>query len=175
MRSGEIFGLRWQDVDLARRQLRIRGTLDAKTLLWMPTTKTADSARTVALPATAVLALTALRASSQPRRRDYPADLVFRTSTGGAVSPSNANKRVQRAAVAAGVTAERDRAGLAPLTFHSLRHAFTTALREAGADAEAVSKMLGHTSQRMTATYSHMTDRRREAIAELAEAVFAGG
>jgi len=172
MRSGEVFGLRWQDVDLDRRQLTIRGTIDAKTLLWMPTTKTDDSARTIALPATVVLALTVLQ--QQPRRRrSFPVDLVFVTSTGGAVSPSNANKRVQRAAIAAGVTAERQARGLAPLTFHTLRHAFTTALREAGVDAEAVSKTVGHASTKMTSHYSHMTDRRRREVAELAEAVFA--
>jgi integrase len=174
MRSGEVFGLRWQDVDLAGRSLTVRGTLDAKTLLWMPTTKTDDSARPVALPATAVLALTVL--AQQPRRRKaFPVDLVFTTKTGGAVSPSNANKRVQRAAVAAGVTAEREARGLAPLSFHTLRHAWTTALREADADGEAVSKSLGHTSERMTSTYSHLTERRRRDLADLAEQVFAGG
>ena len=174
MRSGEVFGLRWQDVDLHHRQLRIRGTIDAKTLLWQSTTKTDDSTRTIALPASVVLALTALRAADRPRRRSFPVDLVFVTSTGGAVSPSNANKRVQRAAASCGVTAERQAAGLAPLTFHTLRHAFTTALREAGVDVEDVSKSLGHASTRMTGHYSHTTDRRRQAVADAAEAIFAG-
>jgi integrase len=174
MRSGEVFGLRWQDVDLAHRSLTIRGTIDAKTLLWMPTTKTDDSTRTIALPATVVLALQAWQAADRPRRRAFPVDLVFVTSTGGAVSPSNANKRVQRAAIAAGVTAERRARGLADLTFHTLRHAFTTALREAGVDVEDVSKSLGHASTRMTGHYSHTTDRRRQAVAAAAEAIFAG-
>jgi integrase len=175
MRSGEVFGLRWQDVDLAGRQLTIRGTLDAKTLLWMATTKTDDSARTIGLPASVVLALTVLQ--QQPRRRRaFPVDLVFVTSTGGAISPSNANKRVQRAAVSSGVTAERKARGLADLTFHTLRHAFVTILREDGVDLEDVSKSVGHHSTRITSsTYSHTTDRRRQAVADAAEAIFAGG
>ena len=141
----------------------------------MATTKTDDSARTIGLPASVVLALTVLQ--QQPRRRRaFPVDLVFVTSTGGAISPSNANKRVQRAAVSSGVTAERQARGLADLTFHTLRHAFVTALRQDGVDLEDVSKSVGHSSTRITtSTYSHTTDRRRQAVADAAEAIFAGG
>lgn len=174
MRSGEVFGLRWQDVDLARREVIVRGTIDAATMLWMPTTKSDDGARLIALPATVVLALTVLQ--GQPRRRKaFPVDLIFTTRTGGVVSPSNANKRLQRAAVAAGVTAERRARGLDDLTFHTMRHALVTALREAGADEESMQRTVGHASTTMTSHYSHLTERRRREVAELAEAVFAGG
>lgn len=73
---------------------------------------------------------------------------VFLTRSGRPLDRVNAWRRVQAAALAAGL-----RRRISP---HGLRHSFATHLIEAGADLRAVQEMLGHASVRTTEVYTHL-------------------
>jgi site-specific recombinase XerD len=56
------------------------------------------------------------------------------------------------------VSAARDRAGLARLTCHQLRHTCFTRLREAGMALEAIQAQAGHRSIESTRIYLHLAN-----------------
>lgn len=58
--------------------------------------------------------------------------------------------------VKSGVRRARVKAGLPDIGFHTLRHSCASILLATGADLYTISKVLGHTSVRMTERYSHM-------------------
>jgi integrase/recombinase XerD len=58
--------------------------------------------------------------------------------------------------------AARDQSGIKkPATVHSLRHSYATHLLEAGVQLRLIQDILGHTSPRTTAIYTHLTDEVR--------------
>lgn len=59
----------------------------------------------------------------------------------------------------------RKKAGMDHVNFHDLRHSCASLLIECGTDIETVSRVLGHTTTRMTERYVHVrVDRQREAL-----------
>jgi len=57
------------------------------------------------------------------------------------------------------VRGARERAGIAGLTCHQLRHTCFTRLREAGMALEAIQAQAGHRSIESTRIYLHLADR----------------
>jgi integrase len=142
MRQGELFNLRWDDVDLDAGVLRVRGT------------KTARSRRTVTLSETA---LDALR--SQLERQLGEIDkagslwrengLVFATEIGTPLNRHNVTQRSFKLLL--------ERAGLPQIRFHDLRHTCATILLGKGVHAKFVQELLGHATIAITLdTYSHV-------------------
>ena len=166
MRRSEIVGLRWSDVDLAKRELTIRhtvvptstGTVDKKR------TKTHSSRRTLPLPDHAHEALTRARVRYlQERMASGSAWLgdkdghVFFKPDGTRFSPGTADKRWNRA---------RDRAGIPTLTLHEGRHTAATLLLLEGAPLAVVAAWLGHANGDVTMrVYAHA---QKQAIDEAA-------
>jgi integrase len=89
MRQGELLGLKWEDVDLQARTLRVRRTLSTATGrgFSFSAPKTAKGRRSIKLPATAVSSLSNHR-DAQLEERDRLAglwqdhDLLFTTQVG---------------------------------------------------------------------------------------------
>lgn len=157
MREGELLGLRWQDVDLARRTIQVRMNVSETTAkqFILAETKTAYSRRTVAITQAAV---DALAEHWQKQQRDKAAvgsnwtenGLVFPNGYGGIMIPHNIAKRsFKRYLVKAGLS--RD------IRFHDLRHTAATLLLASGVNAKVVSEMLGHSNVAITLRiYAHV-------------------
>lgn len=166
VRRGELFAMRWDDVDWERRTIRIHATNHGARV--EETTKTEAGERTVPLfeSARKVLAARKLRT-----RFDQPQDFVFGTSVGTPTDPNNFVKRefrpaVQRAGLGEWQVLDDGRKRwVSRFTWHSLRHYAVTTLIAAGADIKLLQSIAGHASATMTLdTYGHlMTERVTEA------------
>jgi integrase len=171
MRQGELLGLKWADIDWTAGTLAVHRCLQwqrGNGLVFIEP-KTARSRRPVHL---SQLALTALRAHKDRQAFDHRAagehwsasDLVFCTTEGVPLSPTNETKRFQRATAAAGLPAIR---------FHDLRHTAATILLVKGVHVKLVSEMLGHSTIVLTMdTYSHVIPAMHGDAAAAMDAVF---
>jgi integrase len=154
MRQGELLALRWQDVDLVRGVLQVRGSLRrTRQGLVIGTPKTAASRRKVMLSAGCVEALRRHRVRQDEERRRsswVETGLVFPNRSGRPVEKQHFLFREFRPLLA--------RAGLPPVTFHALRHTAATLLLEQGTHPKIVQELLGHSNVGMTLNrYSHVT------------------
>jgi integrase len=141
MRQGELFNLRWDDVDLDAGVLRVRGT------------KTARRRRTVTLSETALEALKS-HLTRQLEEIDRMGSmwrengLVFVTEIGTPLNRHNLTQRSFMPLLA--------NAGLPQIRFHDLRHTCATLLLGRGVHPKLVQHLLGHASITMTLDrYSH--------------------
>jgi len=160
MRRGEALGLRWVDVDLDRKLIRITRTLittdvqrkGSPGFSW-GTPKTAKGRRTVALDDQAVGALKAHRKRQREERLAAGAeyqdqDLVICEPDGSPIHPKTISYQFRKAARSAGVP---------PIRLHDLRHTHATLALQAGVHPRVVQERLGHANVSITLdTYSHV-------------------
>ncbi|HSH28358.1 MAG TPA: tyrosine-type recombinase/integrase [Thiohalobacter sp.] len=140
LRRGELFNLRWHDVDLDRASLLVRGT----------GSKSAQS-RHVPLNSEAVAVLRAWQETTQQAGRQ----LVF---------PGKDGKRLDNITTAwARITRQ---AKLADFRFHDLRHSFASRLVMAGVDLNVVRELLGHADIKMTLRYAHLAPEHKAQAVE---------
>lgn len=59
-----------------------------------------------------------------------------------------------------------------PITFHTARHTFATMLLTLGADLYTVSKLLGHTSVKMTQVYAKIVNKKKDDAVNLTNGLF---
>ena len=57
-------------------------------------------------------------------------------------------------------------------TFHTARHTFATMMLTLGADLYTVSKLLGHTSVRMTQVYAKIINQKKDEAVNLVNGLF---
>jgi integrase len=138
LRRGEIFALRWQDVNIHTKSLTVRG-------------ETAKSGRTRHIPlnAEAMLVLQAWRQQSADSA------LVFPGKNGGQFD--NTRKAWD------GVLKVADIIGF---RWHDLRHTFASNLVMAGVPLNTVRELLGHTTPTMTLRYAHLAPDHKAAAVE---------
>jgi integrase len=167
LRRGEAMALHWRDVDLSAGHVRVRWTLArVDRALVFDEPKTERSRRFVSLPSPVVEMLrrhkTVLTAEqlAAPVWQPWPGhdDLVFPTQIGTPTDPRNALRAFVGIA---------ERAGLADVGLHTLRHSTASALIAAGEHIKVVQEMLGHSSYAITADiYSHVDVQQQRAAAE---------
>lgn len=126
MRRGEILNLKWSQVDLEKRQIRVLQTKSGL-MRMIPINE----------PLQGVLSL--LRAKNGQN------ELVFPNPMTG--KPYVELKKSFKQACS--------NAGVQELRFHDLRHTFATRLIEAGVDIITVRDLLGHFSVKVTQRYTH--------------------
>ena len=148
----ELAGLKRQHLDLFRRELRIEGTIErvGGGHRYVGETKSSSSRRLLRVPKWLVMDL-ARHLETTPK-----SEFVFCTPSGKFLRDGNFRKRVWNKAV-------RD-AGLAPLTFHELRHTCAAFAIDEGANPLALARRLGHKDISTTLNiYGHLyTDREDE-------------
>jgi integrase len=164
MRRGEVFGLRWRDVDLEAGLIHVNGSLQRVAgRLSIIEPKSPRARRTISLPASVAEALRQHRKEQTERRLLLgngwtDSDLVIEQGDGTPRDPDTMTHRFQDFTAAAGVTGVR---------FHDLRHAYATALLRGGVHPKVVSEALGHASTAFTMdVYSHVVPSMQEAAAD---------
>lgn len=149
MRSAEVLGLQWGDIDWNRGTAEVRRTYRCGAF-YQP--KTASSRRTVELPADLVAMLKRWRLACPKIEDGY--DLVCPAKSGRPMQASALLNQGFRPALR--------RAGIRQVRFHDLRHSFASNLLAAGVDVVTVSKALGHANVHITlTTYAHAVPKAR--------------
>jgi integrase len=155
LRRGEVLALKWSDVDLDSRRLRVRSTLQrVGGKLSEGDPKSEKSRRQLALPTIAVEALRRRRASQAEERlaagpdwHDTPG-YVFTTPTGGPVDPRNLLRSWHQ------LLASLD---IPPRPLHDPRHCAASLMLSEGVPLKVVQEVLGHSTMRLTADlYGHL-------------------
>ncbi len=164
LRIGEVTALRWADVDLVGRTVKVRQQLQAvQGRIEVAPLKTTTSRRDLILPALVVTALKVHRVRQMEerlqagRRWAQVGDFVFTMQTGSVVPPGHARGVLTGLLVAA---------DLPHVKFHTLRHTAATLLLQDGTPLFDVSRLLGHADITTTADiYGHFVDEMAEKAA----------
>jgi integrase len=145
IRRGELFGLRWSDLDLARSRLSVNQSLElvrGRAVFKAPKTK--GSRRTLTLPAITVEALKAHKAAQGSERLRLglgKAELVFTRADGEPVSFDYVSRTFGELIAKLGVTR---------ITFHGLRHTHISHQLMDGVHVKVVSERAGHANVSIT-------------------------
>jgi len=138
LRRGELFNLRWSDIDLERTNLTVEG-------------EGAKPTQTRHIP----LNTEALKVLSDWKSQNHLDGYVFPADKGGRLD--NVNKSWY------GVLRKTEIAGF---RWHDLRHTFASNLVMAGQDLNIVRELLGHSDIKMTLRYAHLAPEQKRAAVE---------
>ena len=157
MRSSEVAGLRWRNVDVTNREIHVveqAASMHAKTpgeFQWSAL-KTEKSRRVVPV-STSVLARLAAHRLRHPAGDD---EAMFTTATGKMWRSDHVSAAMSRFTVG----------------FHSLRHLYASGLIASGCGVKVVQEMLGHASAATTLdTYTHLWRGQYDQVRDSAEGI----
>jgi len=165
LREGELFGLKWSDLDWGKKHLQVQRQLQrikGKGMVFAEP-KTASGKRMIVLSTATVAKLREHldhqqqeRISAGDRWQEY--DLLFPSTLGTPMDPSNMYKDFKDSL---------KKAGLPDIRFHDLRHTAATLMLQQGTHPKIVQERLGHSSISLTMdTYSHVLPSMQEEAAE---------
>ena len=139
VRVSELCGIRFEDIDLAQRQLRVWGK--------------GDKQRVVPLSEPAVDALSRWIETGRDVMATgaTPATIVFVNQVGKRLNPRDVRRVV-------------DRCSDTVTHPHAFRHTFATHLLDGGADLRAVQELLGHADLTTTQIYTHVSTERLQTV-----------
>lgn len=171
-RQGELLGLRWQDVDIAKGTMRVTQSLailHGKPIIQAP--KSRAAVRTIHVPAEAIAALKRHKARQNAERlaagyawSDH--DLVFATPMGNPIHPSNVLRNYAKL---------QRRVDVPRIRFHDLRHTHATWLIADGQPITTVAERLGHAKSSITLdVYAHAVASTRDGAALAVSALLFG-
>jgi integrase len=146
-RPGELCGLRWEDIDIARQ------------LICLCRHKTIKSTRR---PRIIPLHPVVLKLLIHVRRRNDPGPHVFLNHRKTPWNRSNLALRVRRARKLAGIPEDAK--------LYGLRHRFGTEAVINGLDIKTLAELMGHTTTRMTEHYLHLSGRQAHLAAAMLRA-----
>jgi integrase len=171
MRRGEVFALRWRNVDLDRGSLRVMESLEqTKTGIRFKAPKT-DRTRTITLPMFAIAELRRLKREQAEELlmlgvRQSGETLVCARADGLPLQPQSLTHQFTRLI---GRIKELPR-----VRFHDLRHSHATQLLLTGVHPKVAQERLGHASITTTLDlYSHVTETMQSDAAQRLDAAFA--
>lgn len=173
LRRGELLGLKWNDFDessgtlsVERQVVREDGALRVKQL------KTKGSRRLLRLPGFIIERLLLHRKQQLEKRMKcgekwIDEAFIFAARWGGPLEPRNSQRLYDGIVKEAGVRRRR---------LHDLRHSAASLQFERGTLDITVSKMLGHSSTRITKdVYAHVTPPMMDAAVSAMEEIFKAG
>ena len=180
LRKGEALSLKWEQVFLEERKLKIVGNLcrigqeedengKRHSVYEILEPKTKSSIRTVYMPEIAYQALL-LQKQRQERDREEYAEIyldegfVFARSDGRYLNPRQMLEHFHKFLKKYGIT---------DIRFHDLRHTAATMMLESGISIKIVQDILGHSNLSTTADiYSHISENAKEKAMQQLEAVY---
>lgn len=173
LRQGELLGLKWNDIDLKNKTLKVKrsikqvyiiaadGTKEYKTIEQSPKSK--NSIRTVPIPSSLIPVLKKhelnqksekLKAGDSYNKSDY----VFTTELGKTINARNLIRSYERLLAKVKIHYKK---------FHSLRHTYATKLFERDVPIKTVQMLLGHSDISITANiYTHVMPKKKIKAAE---------
>ena len=147
LRQGELAALRWQDLDLPGRKLRVKRSV------WKGHISSPKSGRFREVPLSTKLA------EVLQDHRHLRGELVFCRENGSMFKYTQLRWPLWRAS---------RRAGLRKAGWHMLRHTFASHLAMRGVPLKAIQELLGHATMEMTMRYAHLAPSiHRDAVEEL--------
>lgn len=169
-RLGDLARLTWQNIDLARDEIRFVSRKTGRTLI---------------IPIAAPLRsqIEKLPAGDDPHQPLHPRAFASVEKSGGVKTLSRqfyellsdagltTPKRHRRSETARGRDGPRE---LSPISFHSLRHTATSLMKNAGITASVVMDIIGHESEAISSHYTHVDEEtKRQAITRLPDILMA--
>lgn len=151
MRRGEIFNLKWQNVDFEKSMIYVKQTKSGKS-------------RSIPMigPAQSVLEIN--------RGERQPASVYVFTQTKNQAKRDKRPGRENSLSIDRAFNKALEDAGIVDFRFHDLRHSAGTRLADAGVSIVVIAEILGHSSLTTTKRYTHATDTaKREAMEKLAQ------
>jgi len=159
LRQGEALGLRWSDIDLDSRCIRITQQMQLINgqAVSVPL-KTTRSQRTIIMTDETVKELSLLKSSTQKNN-----GLVFSAENGVALSPHTDYNNWQRALKLCGIEPKR---------LHDARHTAATLMYSQGVGIETISRALGHSNSAITSRlYVHSAQEPLQSAANALQAL----
>ena len=166
LRRSEVLALRWDDVDVEAKSLRIDESLVATNegAAWS-NAKNERSRRVIPLDDDTVRALTRRRAEQAAERLAAGSDwedndLIIATRTGRLVLPRSYDRALATIV---------DNVGLPRLTSHGLRHTAATHMVQGARDVgelRAIADLLGHSPEMLMNTYAHVLPQSQTAVVD---------
>jgi len=159
MRQGELFGLKWSDLDWFNNQVHVNRTFNHGRF-YEPKTKA--SRRKIDLAPQLVTQLKKWKLACPPS----DLDLVFPNEAGKPLAPIAMVRRKFEPAL--------EKAKISRIRFHDLRHTYTSLLIDQGESPKYIQTQMGHSSITVTMdTYGHlMNNVNKDAATRLGEAIF---
>ena len=174
LRTGELIGLSWDDIDFEARTISVNRTLEYRysTRIWRAgPPKTMSSYRTIPMTKEAYEILLEVW-EKKPFRKEselLKQELEYidlRNNTTKKIKLSNlvfinyrTGEPTKNSSYDTNLYKICERAGIKPFCMHALRHTFATRCIERGVKPKALQKILGHSNLATTMdTYVHMTD-----------------